>query len=100
MLNKKSKYFVKDKIKKSLTIKHQYLNIIQKSLFHNRYLEKKKRTLLFFNINKSLIEKKNKNICLISGENTAVNKKLLLSRFNINSSSLANKLQNFKINSW
>merc|ERR1711970_681378 len=50
-------------------------------------------------MNKSLIEKKNKNICLISGENKAVNKKLLLSRFHINYSSLGNKLQNFKINS-
>jgi hypothetical protein len=42
--------------------------------------------------------KKYKNICLKSGENTSINKKLLITRFQINYLSIVNKLQNYKVN--
>lgn len=101
MVDCKSKIFIKDKNKRSLLIKYKYLNLIQKSLFHNRYFKQNKKLFFFYYINSNQISsKKVKNVCLISGENKAVNKKLLLSRFQINYSSIANNLQNFKINSW
>lgn len=101
MLNKKSKIYLKDKIRRSVIIKYKYLNLIQKSLFQNRYLCKKKKLyfLYLLNLNKVSAVKK-KNICLISAENKSVNKKLVMTRFQINYSSVLNKLQNFKINSW
>lgn len=78
-----------------------YLNKIQKSLFHNRYLLKQKRLFFFYYLNTNkVLFKKNKNICLKSGETNSINKKLLLTRFQINYSSILNNLQNFKINSW
>lgn len=101
MLDRRSKYIIRDKTRRSLQLKYKYLTIIQKSLFHNRYLPKKIRLFIFYNINLNrLASIKTKNICLISGENTAVNKKLLLTRFQINYSSVLNNLQNFKVNSW
>lgn len=101
MLNQKSKFFIKDKIKNTMLIKYKYLNLLQKSLFHNRYINNKKRLVFFYYLNTNIIlYKKTKNICLLSGENKAVNKKLLLSRFQINYSSVSNDLQNFKINSF
>jgi hypothetical protein len=101
MLNKKSKIYLKDKIRRSISIKYKYLNLIQKSLFHNRYILKKKKLYFFYfiNLNKLTLVKK-KNICLVSAENKSVNKKLIMTRFQINYSSTLNKLQNFKINSW
>jgi ribosomal protein S14 len=101
MLNKKSKLIIKDNLKRSILIKYKYLNLLQKSLFHNRYFSKKKKVLFFYytNINR-ISSKKTKNLCLISGEHKAVNKKLVMSRFQINYSSILNNLQNFKINSW
>lgn len=101
MVNCKSKFLIKDNNKRSILIKYKYLNLIQKSLFHNRYKNKNKKLFFFYylNINK-ISSKKTKNICIISGENKAINKKLLLARFQINYSSILNQLQNFKINSW
>lgn len=70
-------------------------------MFHNRYLNRLNRLQLFFYLNSNkLIGKKLKNTCTISGEINAVNKKLLLSRFQINYKSILNNLQNFKVNSW
>lgn len=101
MLDKRNKYIIRDKIRRSILIKYKYITIIQKSMFHNRYLSKKNRIFFFFYLNTNrLSSKKIKNICNISGEHKAVNKKLLLTRFQINYSSILNKLQNFKINSW
>lgn len=101
MLNQKSKFLIKDKIKNTVLVKYKYINILQKSLFHNRYLNNKKRLIFFYYLNSNTVfSKKIKNICLISGENKAVNKKLLLSRFQINYSSINNNLQNFKVNSF
>lgn len=101
MLNKKSKFLIKDKIKNTMYVKYRYLSILQKSLFHNRYINSRKRLVFFYYLNQNSVSyKKTKNICLLSGENTAVNKKLLLSRFQINYSSVSNNLQNFKINSF
>lgn len=78
MLDRKSKYFIKDKYKRSILIKYKYINTLQKSLFHNRYYSKKKRLFFFYYINNNKIySKKVKNICLQSGENRAVNKKFL-----------------------
>lgn len=101
MLNKKGKFLINDKIKNTMLVKYKYINLLQKSLFHNRYINSKKRLVFFYYLNQNTtLYKKHKNICLLSGENTAVNKKLLLSRFQINYSSVENTLQNFKINSF
>lgn len=100
MLDRKSKYLIRDKVRRSLNIKYKYLNLIQKSMFHNRYLKKNNRLHLFFYLNSNkIVGKKVKNICSISGETDAINKKLLMSRSQINYKSILNNLQNFKINS-
>ena len=49
--------------------------------------------------NQKLMPKKVRNLCLLSGENNSIKKRLLVSRFNINYLALNNELQNFKINS-
>lgn len=101
MFTRRERYLIKDNTRRTIKIKYKYLNILEKSLFMNRTLKNKKRLLIFLKINlKKLSSKKIKNICLKSGESKAVNKKLILSRFQINYLSILNKLQNFKVNSW
>ena len=101
MFKREEKYILRDNIRRSLTIKYKYINLIQKSLFHNRGLTKNKRVLAFSKLNyKKKGFKKLKNTCVYSGENTGVNKKILFTRFQINYLSIVNKLQNFKVNSW
>lgn len=100
MLNKRAKYLIKDKIKRSLRIKYKYLTILQKTLFQNRNINNKKRLLSAYIINTRVYHKRVKNICLQSGEYKAVNKKLLLTRFQLNYKCITNNLQSFKINSW
>lgn len=100
MFKRKERYILRDNLRRSLVIKYKYISLIQKSLLHNRKLKKKKRVIIFYKF--SLKKKgynKLKNICMLSGENTAVNKKILLTRFQINYLSILNKLQNFKVNS-
>jgi ribosomal protein S14 len=101
MINRSNKFLLKDNLKRSLNIKHKYLNILQKSLFHNRYIKKKYRNFFFYKLTlNNIYSKKTRNICLISGENNSINKKFLMSRFQINYNAVANNLQTFKINSW
>jgi len=101
MLNQKGKFLIKDKIKNTILVKYKYINILKKSLFHNRHLNNKKRLIFFSYLNSNTVfSKKTKNICLVSGEHKAVSKKLLLSRFQTNYSGINNTLQNFKINSF
>lgn len=101
MFKQKEKYLLRDNSRRTLLLKYKYLNLIQKSLLHNRSVRKKIKLLIFLhNSQKKQSFKKIKNICMLSGENTSVNKKLLLTRFHINYLSIVNKLQNFKINSW
>lgn len=100
MLNRRSKVLIKDNLRRSISIKYKYLTLLQKSLFHNRSINSNKKLIFFYYFNKNKIHwKKVKNVCLLSGENKSVNKKLLLTRFQINYSSVLNNLQNFRINS-
>lgn len=101
MYDKKEKYLIKDNVQRTLFLKYKYITFIHKSLFHNRNLIIEKKLLSFYKLSlKKKNYKKFKNICLKSGENTSVNKKLLITRFQINYLSILNKLQNYKINSW
>jgi hypothetical protein len=98
---RREKYIIRDNYRRALKIKYKYIAFIEKSLFLNRNLSKKKRLFIFLKINlKKISHKKVKNICIKSGESKAVNKKLLFCRFQTNYISILNKLQNFKINSW
>jgi ribosomal protein S14 len=101
LLSVKEKYLIRDNLKRSVLIKYKYFNIINKKIFKNRNIKKNINLIIFFkiNLNKKHYNKVN-NICIKSGKNKSVNKKLILSRFNINYLSILNKLQNFKINSW
>jgi ribosomal protein S14 len=101
VFKRREKYILRDNTRRSLKIKYRYINLLEKSLFYNRTLKNKKRLLAFLKINfKKLSMKKVKNICMKSGESKAVNKKLLICRFQINYIGILNKLQNFKVNSW
>lgn len=100
MFKQKEKFLIRDNSRRTLIIKYKYLNLILKSLLHNRNFTQKRKLLSFIHYSqKKQSFKKIKNLCMLSGENTSVNKKLLLTRFQINYLSISNKLQNFKINS-
>lgn len=100
MIDRKNKILLKDNLKRSILLKYKYLNLLQKSLFHNRSIKKTNRLIYFNNLNTKISYKKLNNICLINSEQKSVNKKLLLSRFVLNYTSILNNLQNFKINSF
>jgi hypothetical protein len=101
MINRSNKTLLKDNLKRSIRLKYKYINLLQKSLFHNRYLKKKNRNFFFYQLTlNNVYSKKTRNLCLISGESNSINKKLLTSRFQINYSAIAGNLQTFKINSW
>lgn len=101
MFRRKEKYLIRDNTRRAISIKYRYLNLLEKSLFHNRLILKKKKLIILIKRNSRILSsKKLKNLCTLSGENTAVNKKILLSRFQINYISIVNKLQNFRVNSW
>lgn len=101
MYNKKERYLIRDNVQRTLFLKYKYTTIIHKSLFHNRNLLSKQKLLAFYKLSlKKKGYKKYKNICIKSGENTSINKKLLITRFQINYLSIVNKLQNYKVNSW
>jgi hypothetical protein len=100
MFKRKERYILRDNVRRSLIIKYKYINLIQKSLLHNRKVKHNKHIIIFYKYSyKKKGYKKVKNICLLSGENTGVNKKLLLTRFQINYLSILNKLQNLKVSS-
>lgn len=101
MFKHKERYIVRDNTRRSILIKYKYINLIQKSLLHNRKLILKKRIISFYKFSyKKKGYKKVKNICMLSGENTSVNRRILFTRFQINYLSILNKLQNFKVSSW
>jgi ribosomal protein S14 len=100
MLPHNKKTILKENLKKIIIIKYIYSNIIKKSIFHNRTLNLKARMLSFINIKKSKTNKnKLVNTCLFTGRRKGINKKLHLSRHQINILSKSTNLQNFKINS-
>jgi len=100
MVSKKEKSLIKDKINRSVHIKYKFREKIKNSMLRNNLVLKSKKKFLKINFTKSLQELRKKNICLISGENNTIKKRFLTSRFILNSLSIENKLQNFKINTW
>lgn len=101
MLPHNKKTILKENLKKIIVIKYLYNNIIKKSIFQNRHLNLKVRTLSFITYKKNFSTKhKLINTCLLTGRRKGINKKLLLSRHQINILSKSTNLQNFKINSW
>lgn len=101
MLPHNKKTILKENLKKTIIIKYLYNNIIKKSIFQNRHLTIKIRTLSFLTYNKNYSTKhKLINTCLLTGRRKGINKNLLLSRHQINILSKTSNIQNFKINSW
>ena len=66
----------------------------------DKFLNKSKHLYTTLTITRSSPLIRKKNVCLLSGENGAVRKQFLASRFKLNSMCVNNTLQNFKINSW
>ena len=99
MISKKERFLIKDNIYRSVQIKHTYKTLLRRSLIKNNLLNKSKK--IYLNIGgfstPTLIRRR--NLCLLTGENHGVRKNLLLSRFQINTQSTKNQLQNFSINS-
>jgi hypothetical protein len=100
MVSKREKYIIKDNLRRSQRLKQLYADHLKKSLFHNFLLEKHKRYYLSASLRKSASAKCVKNVCMLSGENSAVRKYFLVSRFRLNYLSIGNNLQSFKLNSW
>lgn len=99
MFSKKEKYLLRDNLRRSVGIKFIYTNMLHKTLKKNLYLLRYRRFYFTLNLQKNISSKKIKNTCLLSGENTSVRKYFILSRFQLNTLSINNNLQNFKINS-
>jgi len=98
MFSKKEKYLIRDRLKRASNIKYRYLVFLSKSFVkNNQILNNKKSFMRIKNDYKNF--KKISNVCVLSGENTSVSKKLLISRFFLNSFSVKNYLQNYQINS-
>lgn len=100
MFSKKEKYLIRDNLRRSTQIKYVYINFLKKSLKKNHFLRQSKKIYFTLNLQKNISSKKTKNVCLLSGENTSVRKHFMLSRFKLNTLSISNSLQNFRINSW
>jgi ribosomal protein S14 len=100
MLPHNKKNILKENLKKILIIKYIYSNIIKKSIFQNRTLNLKIRSIAHLSIKKSKTNK-NKliNTCLLTGRKKGISKSLHLSRHQLNIFSKSINLQNFKINS-
>lgn len=99
MLNKAKQQILKHNIKNNLILKHEYKNLILKSIIHNRNLNNKYRLISKYYI-KKLYLKKNKKICLLTGKHKSVYTKFNLTRHNLNYFAKLGILQNFKIKSW
>jgi len=100
MFSKKERYILKDKILRTTQIKHKFLKKIGQNFITNpQTFNIKRYKIWLLNLNKKGHIYKVKNICLLSGENKGVAKKLLLSRFTLNKLCVHNQIQNFKINS-
>lgn len=99
MINYKHNHILKKKRKNILFLKCQLKNKLLKSIIHNRTISFKQKShlifLLAFNPSKNI-----KQVCLISGQFKSVNKKLMISRFQINYLAKSNKLIKWKVNSW
>ena len=100
MFSKKEKYIIRDKVYRSIHIKYRFNTKLQKSLLKNNMTPQTKKLFLTLKTNKTPLKLRKRNLCLISGENNTVKKYFLVSRFALNKASIANKLQNFKINTW
>lgn len=99
MVSKKEKYVIEDFISRSQTIKYKYNYMLEKSLTRNFFLKRNLRLFISLNRKKRLNGKRVKNICLMSGENNAIRKYFLVSRFKLNALSVRNSLNNFRLNS-
>jgi ribosomal protein S14 len=100
MISKKEKYILRDSLRRSHSLKLLYVNFLKKSLVKNLFLKKNIRLYITVSLGKNPNLKKVKNICMLSGENSAVRKNFLISRFKLNSLSIQNNLENFRLNSW
>jgi hypothetical protein len=98
MFSKKERYIIRDKTYRSIFIKNKFKNKLRRSMLKNNTLIQTKKILLKVNFNENPSKLRKKNICLLSGENNTIQKRFLVSRFALNSLSISNKLQNFKIN--
>lgn len=100
MVSKKEKYIIEDFISRSQNIKYKYSDFLEKSLVKNFFLKRNLRLYVNLSRKKRLSSKRVRNICLTSGENNAVRKYFLVSRFKLNTLSVKNSLNNFRLNSW
>jgi hypothetical protein len=99
MVSKREKYIIKDNLRRSQRLKYLYVNHVRKSFYRNLFLEKHRRHYQSIALRKNLNNTNIKNICMLSGENTAVRKYFLASRFKLNHLSVQNNLQSFRLNS-
>ena len=99
MFSKKEKYQIRDNKWRSVHVKYMYTNLLKSSIQDTLYVKSLKRAYLKLSLAKNNSPKR-KNLCLLSSENSGVDKNTLLSRFQRNNLSVRNKLQNFKLNSW
>jgi len=100
MFSKKECFLIKDNIRRTASIKFKYNSLLRTSLTKNSFIGNTKKLYYKTYNTRGVLYKKQKDVCLLSGENTSVRKNLLLSRFQINYLSLTGSLQNFKINTW
>jgi hypothetical protein len=97
--SKKDKYLVRDNVRRSLRLKNTYALSLRRSMGLDPHQRKFMKIYLRVSLGRGLV-KKYKNICLLTGENRAVRKYFLASRFRLNDLGIGNKLQNFRPHSW
>jgi ribosomal protein S14 len=98
MIKYTKKNILKIKLLKIKLLKNLINNIIKKSIFQNRNINKKIRLFSFFNIKKRKSNKNNK-VCLFTGRRKGIIPNFNLSRHQLNKITKYGKLQNFKTNS-
>lgn len=98
MLTYNKQNILKIKLIKIKILKNIILNLIKKSIFHNRTIDKKIRLYAFITLKKTTTLK-NHNVCLFTGRKKGINSKLNMTRHQLNKLSKHIKLQNFKTNS-
>jgi hypothetical protein len=98
MFSKKEKYVIRDKIHRSVHIKYKYKLRLSKSILKNNLILKPKKLYIKLGLKGGLLMLRKRNICLLSGENNSIKKRIVISRFALNSLCISNKLQNFKVN--
>lgn len=100
MILKRENKIVRSNIKNSIIIKFIFLNIIFKSIFHNRNIKNFKRMYALMNLKKKQKNSKLNDFCLITGQSKGLNKQLSISRHKMNILLKQGLINNFKIKSW